>query len=157
MDGRDEIAFGSMIIDDNGKGLSTTGLGHGDAQHCTDLDPYRFGQEMFACNESSPAMNYRNATTSELYYRLQSTSDDGRALAGKFYKDYPVAKGASSQSGVISLTADKPLPDVAGWDLNFRIYWDGDLCSEVLNSPGTERQPKIDKPGVGASSWGMVR
>ena len=39
--------------------------------------------------------------------------------------------------------------DVAGWDLNFRIYWDGDLCSEVLNSPGTERQPKIDKPGVG--------
>ena len=94
-------------------------------------------------------MNYRNATTSELYYRLQSTSDDGRALAGKFYKDYPGCQGASSQSGVISLTADKPLPDVAGWDLNLRIYWDGDLCSEVLNSPGTERQPKIDKPGVG--------
>lgn len=149
MDGRDEIVFGSMIIDDNGKGLSTTGLGHGDAQHCADLDPYRFGQEMFACNETSPAMNYRNATTSELYYRLQSTSDDGRALAGKFYKDYPGCQGASSQSGVISLTADKPLPDVAGWDLNFRIYWDGDLCEEVLNSPGTARQPKIDKPGVG--------
>ena len=149
MDGRDEIVFGSMVIDDNGKGLSTTGLGHGDAQHCADLDPYRFGQEMFACNETSPAMNYRNATTSGLYYRLQSTSDDGRALAGKFYKDYPGCQGASSQSGVISLTADKPLPDVAGWDLNFRIYWDGDLCEEVLNSPGTARQPKIDKPGVG--------
>ena len=149
MDGRDEIVFGSMVIDDNGKGLSTTGLGHGDAQHCADLDPYRFGQEMFACNETSPAMNYRNATTSEMYYRLQSTNDDGRALAGKFYKDYPGCQGASSQSGVISLTADKPLPDAAGWDLNFRIYWDGDLCEEVLNSPGTEKQPKIDKPGVG--------
>jgi hypothetical protein len=33
-DGRDEIVFGSMVIDDNGQGLSTTGLGHGDAQHC---------------------------------------------------------------------------------------------------------------------------
>ena len=30
-DGRDEIVWGSMVIDDNGKGLSTTGLGHGDA------------------------------------------------------------------------------------------------------------------------------
>ena len=29
MDGRDEIIFGSMVIDDNGKGLSTTGLGAG--------------------------------------------------------------------------------------------------------------------------------
>ena len=55
-DGRDEIIFGSMIIDDNGKGLSTTGLGHGDAQHCSDLDPYRKYEEQFACNEDSPAM-----------------------------------------------------------------------------------------------------
>lgn len=47
-DGRDEIVYGSMVIDDNGKGLSTTGLGHGDAQHCGDFDPYRHGQEQFA-------------------------------------------------------------------------------------------------------------
>ena len=32
-DGRDEIVYGSMVIDDTGRGLSTTGLGHGDAQH----------------------------------------------------------------------------------------------------------------------------
>lgn len=149
MDGRDEIVFGSMVIDDNGYGLSTTGLGHGDAQHCGDLDPYRFGLEQFACNESSPAMNYRNATTSELYYRMKSTSDDGRALAGNFYNTYPGSQGQSSQTSVLSLTADKELPDVSGWDLNFRIYWDGDLCDEVLNSPGTAKQPKIDKPGYG--------
>lgn len=149
MDGRDEIVFGSMIIDDNGKGLSTTGLGHGDAQHCADFDPYRFGLEIFACNETFPSMNYRNAATSELYYRLRGSGDDGRALAGKFYKDYPGCQGASSQSGVISLTADEELPDVAKWTLNFRIYWDGDLCEEVLDSPGKARQPKIDKPGAG--------
>ena len=145
MDGRDEIVFGSMVIDDNGKGLSTTGLGHGDAQHTGDFDPYRWGLEHFACNESSPAMNFRNATTSKIYYRLQSTSDDGRALCGNFTNSYPGCVGKSNQSGIISTVADKVLPNVPGFDLNFRIYWDGDLCEEILNSPGTEKEAKIDK------------
>ena len=148
-DGRDEIVFGSMVVDDNGKGLHTTGLGHGDAQHCSDFDPYRHGQEFFACNESSPAMNYRNATTGKMYYRLQSTGDDGRALCGNFSNDYPGAIGHSSQSGTISCVSDKVIADLGGYDLNFRIYWDGDLCEEIVNSPGTERDAKIDKFGVG--------
>ncbi len=33
-DGRDEIVYGSCVIDDNGQGLYSTGLGHGDAMHC---------------------------------------------------------------------------------------------------------------------------
>ncbi len=133
-DGRDEICFGSMVIDDNGKGLSTTGLGHGDAQHCSDFDPYRHGQEIFACNEDEPAMNYRNATTSKIYYRLQSTGDDGRALCGNFSNAYPGAIGHSSQSGTISCVADKVLPNgPGGFTNNFRIYWDGDLLEEGLD------------------------
>lgn len=152
-DGRDEIVYGSMVIDDNGKGLSTTGLGHGDAQHCSDLDPYRHGQEQFACNETQPAVNYRDATTSKIYYRLASQSDDGRALAGNFTNQYPGSVGRSTQSGMISSVADKPiteLGDFIAWnDLNFRIYWDGDLCEEVLNSPGTEREAVVLKPGKG--------
>ena len=145
LDGRDEIVFGSMVIDDNGKGLSTTGLGHGDAQHTGDLDPYRWGLEHFACNEDNPAMNYRNATTSKIYYRLQGTGDDGRALCGNFTNQYPGCVGKSASSAVISTVADKPLPGLPGFDLNFRIYWDGDLCEEILNSPGTEGTAKIDK------------
>ena len=149
MDGRDEIMFGSMTIDDNGYGLSTTGLGHGDAQHLGDLDPYRWGLEQFACNETSPAMNFRSATTSELYYRVKGTGDDGRAMAGNFYDEYPGCQGQSSQTTAIALTADKQIPGVWVGDLAFRIYWDGDLCDEILNSPGINRNPKIDKPGVG--------
>lgn len=145
MDGRDEIVFGSMVIDDNGEGLSTTGLGHGDAQHTGDLDPYRWGLEHFACNESAPSNNYRNATTSKIYYRLVGTSDDGRALCGNFTNSYPGCVAKSNGSGVISTVADKVLPNVPGFDLNFRIYWDGDLCEEILNSPGTEKEAKIDK------------
>lgn len=145
MDGRDEIVFGSMVIDDNGMGLSTTGLGHGDAQHCSDLDPYRWGLEQFCCNEDEPAMNYRNATTSQFYYRMKSTGDDGRALAGNFTNRYPGSVGKSSQTGVLSLTADKVIADQGGYALNFRIYWDGDLCSEILDSPGTAKAAKIEK------------
>ena len=133
-DGRDEIVFGSMVIDDNGQGLSSTGLGHGDAQHCSDLDPYRHGQEIFACNEDHPAMNYRDATTSKIYYRLQSTSDDGRAVCGNFSNDYPGCIGHSSQSGVVSTVTDKVIAGApSGFAMNFRIYWDGDLLEEALD------------------------
>ncbi|MDR1120800.1 MAG: hypothetical protein LBM08_07760, partial [Dysgonamonadaceae bacterium] len=53
-DGRDEIVYGSMTIDDDGQGLYSTGLGHGDAIHAGDFDPYRKGLEVFACLEESP-------------------------------------------------------------------------------------------------------
>ena len=154
MDGRDEIVYGSMVIDDNGKGLSTTGLGHGDSQHVGDFDPYRHGLEFFGCNEDKPGNNYRNATTSEMYYRFETTADDGRALIGKFSDSFHGCQGRSSASNLISSVTDNVLGITADtflkWsDLNFRIYWDGDLCDEVLNSPGTAKEAKIEKPGYG--------
>ena len=136
-DGRDEICFGSMVIDDNGKGLSTTGLGHGDAQHVGDFDPYRHGQEIFACNEDNPANNYRDATTSKIYYRLAGGSDDGRSMMGNFTDKVPGAIGSSGHDTPISAVTDKHIGDSGyDFDLNFRIYWDGDLLEETLN--GTE-------------------
>ena len=154
-DGRDEIVFGSMVIDDNGMGLSTSGLGHGDSQHCSDFDPYRKYQEQFACNESQPANNYRNACTSELYYRLTGSGDDGRALMGNFSNAYPGSVGRSVGSGWVSSVADKIISDLGGdalisWgDLNSRIYYDGDLLDEYLESPGTEGYGVVYKPGGG--------
>lgn len=154
-DGRDEIVYGSMVIDDNFQGLSTTGLGHGDAQHVGDFDPWRKGLEFFGCNEDHPAMNYRNATTSEIYIRRTASGDDGRALMDNFSNNYPGSLGRSVTTGMFSSVTDEEIADLSGdnyiaWnDLNFRIYWDGDLCSEILNSPGTAREAKIDKPGTG--------
>lgn len=132
-DGRDEIVFGSMVIDDNGKGLSTTGLGHGDAQHVSDFNPYIHGQEMFACNEDAPSNNYRDATTSKIYYRKTDTNDDGRCLAGNFYNDFPGAVGHSGHDTPIStVTNDHVSTNTNGLSMNFRIYWDGDLWGSVL-------------------------
>ena len=159
-DGRDEIVFGSMIIDDNGQGLCTTGLGHGDAQHCADLDPYRHGQEQFTCNEDEPACTYYNATTGQIYYRLQSTGDDGRALCANFSNSFPGSLGRTTQSGLVSTVADKVIEggpategtnDALYWShLNQRIYWDGDLLDEVFDSPGSNaRNGAVYKPGGG--------
>ena len=157
-DGRDEIVYGSMVIDDNGKGLHTTGYGHGDAQHVSDFNPYRKGLEFFGCLEDEPTWgcNYRDATTGEVLYKFTSTDDDGRCLMSKFSEDYPGSLGRSSGSpGMMTSVTSEEVSGMEGdnfiaWgDLNFRIYWDGDLCSEILNSPGTAREAKIEKPGTG--------
>ena len=45
-DGKDEITYGACAIDDNGTGLYTTGIGHGDALHQSDMNPDRDGLEV---------------------------------------------------------------------------------------------------------------
>lgn len=134
-DGRDEIVFGSMVIDDNGKGLSTTGFGHGDAQHCGDLNPYVHGQEQFCCNEDDEGFNYRDATTSKVYAAtLHVGKDVGRAMAGNFTESFPGGLG-TAWGDPISTVTNTPVEGLiaTGVNSNFRIYWDGDLVSETFN------------------------
>ena len=134
-DGRDEIIFGSMVIDDNGKGLSTTALGHGDAEHVGDLNPYIHGHEIYACMEDHPGNNYRDATTSKIYHRFSASRDDGRCMAGNFTNSFPGGLGCSAREGAISLITNEAVSglDATGVNTNFRIYWDGDLCEETFN------------------------
>ena len=135
LDGRDEIVFGSMVIDDNGKGLSTTGFGHGDAEQVGDLNPYHHGQEVFACMEDNPGTNYRDATTSKVYFRYVAGRDVGRCMAGNFSNAYPgsicTPTGAKPLSSVTAAVNNNLVED--GINQNFRIYWDGDLCEETFN------------------------
>ena len=154
-DGRDEIVYGSMVIDDNGKGLSTTGYGHGDAQHVSDFDPYRKGLEFVGCLEEGPyhGFNYRDATTSKVYFKHTGTGDDGRAIAGNFSNSYPGAFASSAgHTTMISCVADKEsseLPQVADYMLNFRLYWDGDLLSETMSSKSHDGWAMIEAPNKG--------
>ena len=150
MDGRDEIVFGSMIIDDTGYGLSTTGYGHGDAQHCGDLDPYRWGLEQFVCLESTavPGIAYTDGMTSTMRFSTGTGGDNGRCMAGNFNGTYPGAVGISYGINAISLVADKVISgvDYSNDDyLNMRVYWDGDLLDEFMDSPGVEKSPCVYK------------
>lgn len=155
-DGRDEIVYGSMVIDDNGKGLHTTGYGHGDAQHVSDFNPYRKGLEFFGCLEDEPTWgcNYRDATTGEVLYKFTSSGDDGRCMMDNISNSYPGSLGHSSASQTISSVTRGEVSGAGSIfhfkdtniSLNFRIYWDGDLLSELLDSPGTMGSPMIFKP-----------
>jgi rhamnogalacturonan endolyase len=85
-DGKDEIMYGACAIDDNGAGLFSTGLGHGDALHMTDMDPDRPGLEVFQPHESPTsygpnAAEFRDARTGALIFGVQGTGDIGRGLA----------------------------------------------------------------------------
>ena len=133
-DGKDEINWGSMSVDDDGKPLYSTELGHGDAQHYGDFDPYRKGQEMFACNESRPGTNLRDAKTGKLLYRKVAPSDVGRAGAGNISDAY---KGAEVWGGGVGLSAtDKVELTHFGVAENYSVYWDGDLLQEILDHSG---------------------
>lgn len=46
-DGRDEVLLGSSVLDDDGKPLWTTGLGHPDHFYLGDIDPTRPGLEIY--------------------------------------------------------------------------------------------------------------
>jgi autotransporter-associated beta strand protein len=148
-DGRDEIVFGGLVIDDNGMGLSTAGFGHGDAQHHSDFNPYIHGHEGWFCNEDAPSNHYRDLTTAKLYYRLAGGSDDGRAIAGNFCNTVPgaFASSARDSENPISLVTNEHVAGYStnGMAQNFNCYWDGDLCEETYNADGTNYD---DKPGA---------
>lgn len=46
-DGKDELVIGSAVLDENGKGMWTTGMGHPDVFYVADIDPDNPGLEIF--------------------------------------------------------------------------------------------------------------
>jgi autotransporter-associated beta strand protein len=133
-DGCDEIVYGSMTVDHDGRGLYGTGLGHGDAMHVSDMDPDRPGLEVWQAHENGPHYGgtYRDAATGEILIQYFGNRDMGRACAGDITADYPGYElwGAT----------ECPIYNVGGSILgptnvpvNFMVWWDGDLLREFLD------------------------
>lgn len=147
-DGKDEIVFGAMTIDDNGKGLYSTGLGHGDALHVSDLDPTRPGLEVFDIQErfGDAGANFRDAKTGEVIWKKPSikAGEDGegpgRGLAVDVDPRYPGFECWVAGAGITGMFDAKGnkiserTPSV-----NFRIFWDGDVLSELLNNVSIDK------------------
>ena len=135
-DGCDEITYGSAAINNDGTLLYSTGLGHGDALHLSDLDPDRPGLEVFMVHESRPyGADLRDARTGERLWYETASDDTGRGVAadidGKHrgFEYWHIFNRAvrDIKGNVIS----DQLPSC-----NFRIYWDGDLQDELLANRG---------------------
>ncbi|WP_306746361.1 rhamnogalacturonan lyase family protein [Saccharothrix yanglingensis] len=146
-DGRDEIVYGAATIDDNGRGLWTTGLGHGDAGHVGDLDPARPGLEYFKVSEdtSKPGSWFADARTGQRLWTTASGSDNGRGVSGDIHPGSPGAESWSSADGSLRSPSGANVgrkPSSA----NFLIWWDGDPSRELLD------QTRIDKYGTGGDT-----
>ena len=148
-DGLDEITYGSMAVDNDGRGLYNTGFGHGDALHL--IAHHKTGElYVWDCHENRrDGSDLRNARTGEVVFQIKSRTDVGRAMAADIDPTNPGVEMWSTDShGIRTMTgdvlfsakdADDPQHDnslvIDGrWlSVNFGIWWDGDLLRELLD------------------------
>ena len=146
-DGCDEIIYGAAVIDNDGKGLYSTGLGHADAMHFSDLDPSHPGLEVFNIQEkfSYAGLNFRDATTGEILWRVASVKADeaggdkgegpGRGVSFNVDPRYTGnecwAFGAKMKG--MWNAQGKKISEITPTTCNFAVWWDGDLLRELLD------------------------
>ncbi|MFF8316914.1 rhamnogalacturonan lyase [Streptomyces bobili] len=142
-DGRDEIVYGAMTVDDNGNGLWTTKLGHGDAGHLGDLVPSRAGLEYFKVSEdtSKPGSWMADARTGQILWQTASGADNGRGVAADIYAGSAGAEAWSASDTTLRSATGASLGREPS-SINFVTWWDGDPVRELLD--GT----RIDKYGT---------
>jgi rhamnogalacturonan endolyase len=138
-DGRDEIIYHAMVVDDNGKGLYTTGLRHGDALHVGDLDPEHPGLEVFGIHENeentvrfqTPGAALYDAATGKILWSDLPGVDIGRGLTADIDPRHPGEEMWAGPTGLRDCKGNKIGP--APRSTNFAIWWDGDLLREILD------------------------
>jgi rhamnogalacturonan endolyase len=136
-DGKDEIIYGSMVVDDDGKGLFSTGFRHGDAIHVGNLDTGRPGLQVFGIHEiesntTGPGVTVYDAATGEVLFKGSMNKDVGRGVAGDIWPGNPGAEmWWSGADGLYSMKGEK-IGDIPS-SANFLIWWDGDLSRELLD------------------------
>jgi rhamnogalacturonan endolyase len=146
-DGCDEIIYGAAVIDHNGKGLYSTGLGHADAMHFSDLDPSHPGLEVFNIQEkfSDAGLNFRNAKTGEILWRVASFKADesggdkgegpGRGVSFNVDPRYTGNEcwAFGAQMKGMWNAQGKKISEITPPSCNFAVWWDGDLLRELLD------------------------
>lgn len=133
-DGRDEIVYGSMVVDDDGVGLYTTELGHGDALHLGKFVPSRDGLQVYSCFETGVTdVALRDAGTGEILYKHVSAQDGdmGRALVADVEPSSPGCEMWWYGSHIFSIdgqdVGNKPS------SCNMAIWFDGGLNRQVFS------------------------
>ncbi|HYN96691.1 MAG TPA: cellulose binding domain-containing protein [Pilimelia sp.] len=150
-DGRDEIIYGSMTLDDNGRGLYA-GAGHGDALHVSDFVPSRAGQEVWAIHESGNAVSatLRDARNGQIVFQRPNNGGaegPGRGVAADIYAGNPGGEfwGAGTNMSGLYNSAGQSVgrqPSSA----NHLAWWDADTTRELVDAT------RVDKYGTGGET-----
>ena len=160
-DGFDEIMTGAGAIDQNGKMLYDTGIGHGDRFRLSDIDPDRPGQEIFAIQQTASDMLgqilYDAADGSPIKkWYLNNVGDVGRGECmdmDSTHKGYEIFSTmgfvTDCKGNVISNSCPFPYEG---------IWWDGLLDREEVITPGSGNNcaAAIAKWN-GSNGWNRIR
>ncbi len=159
-DGKDEIIFGAMTVDDDGTGLYTTGFRHGDALHVSDLDPENPGLEVFGVHEieehtTGPGVTLRKAIDGSVLFTSAPNRDIGRGVAANI--------DTNTVGAQIWWIGDRNLYDIKGnkigkapKEINFLIWWDGDATRELLDGTHITKYGKgviFEAEGTRSNNW----
>ena len=146
-DGCDEIVYGSAVIDNTGKGLYSTGMGHADAMHFSDLDPTHPGLEVFNIQErfDDAGLNFRDAKTGKVLWKVASVKADesgmdkgegpGRGVSFNVDPRYAGNEcwAFGAQMKGMWNAQGKKISENMPTTCNFAVWWDGDLLRELLD------------------------
>ena len=133
-DGCDEITYGSMAVDNDGTGLYTTGMGHGDAIHLMPFYPDSAQLQVWDVHENKrDGSDFRDARTGRIIFQIPSKMDVGRGMAADIDPRYPgVEMWSISQKGYYDTSGTHHPTDF--WiPQNSAVWWDGDLLREMLD------------------------
>ena len=162
-DGRDEIVYQAMTVDDDGTGLYSTGRRHGDSMHLSDFYPERPGLEMFLITENedrtvrfqTPGAGVHDARTGEVIWSHSPGVDVGSGMASDIDPRHPGYEAWGGPGGLRNHLGNDigPAPRYSRWV----IWWDGDLLREITGrrdihkwnweTGTTERIAAIDTSG----------
>ena len=136
-DGKDEILYQAMTVDDNGKGLYSTGRRHGDAIHVSDFDPSREGLELYLVTENeeetvrlkTPGAGMHDARTGKLLWSHSPGVDISDGVVADIDPRHPGAEVWGGPGGLRTVKGVEigPRPRRSDWV----VWWDGDLLREI--------------------------
>lgn len=137
-DGCDEIIYGACVIDHNGKGLYSTGKGHGDSMHLGHFIEGNEGLQVWIGHEGSQCSTLRDARTGQILLDIPAGKDVGRSMAADIDPTTPGAEMWSSGTGGILDSKGERIA-TATCSTNFAVWWDGDLSRELLDGNYVEK------------------
>jgi hypothetical protein len=145
-DGRDEVFLGSAVLDDNGVGLWSTGLGHPDHHYVGDIDPDNPGLEVYYGIESRREKHgccLVEARTGKILWGLDRPTRhvhstgmcadiDGTVRGIESYSSDTDAEKKSNVRWLFDCRGNI-LRDDLDWGFGLRtVWWDADLQRELV-------------------------
>ncbi|MBN1561854.1 T9SS type A sorting domain-containing protein [candidate division KSB1 bacterium] len=130
-DGKDEIVYGAMAIDDDGAGLWNSRLGHGDALHVSDIDPGRSGLEIWGIHENATVGSaLLEGATGKVIWGT-GPGDVGRGVSANVDDSQDGMECWGGTDGLRS--ARNVRVGGAPPSSNHVVWWDDDLARELLD------------------------